>query len=202
MVSIVPPRDSRLALALLLLVAGCKKTIKPEMVDRDIPITQNSRPWKIASARSAAPADVSRDAQVLDLPATDTSHGEELVLGASGWTCWPDDPKTPATDPVCEDEGGREWEYAVQSRRAPRIAGIGTIYRLQGGNSASDIDPAKRAPDTGQAWIEDPPYVGIVPANPRQVFAGLPVTRQKDRPWVRYAGTPWAYLFVPVAARR
>lgn len=187
----------RLALLLLVAAAGCKKTITPQMVDRDVQLPENSRPWKIASARSAAPADISRDALVLDNAASDTAHPTELALGASGWTCWPDHLGTPDIDPVCRDAGGREWEYAVSAHRAPRVAGGGFIYRLRGGNSVSDTDPFPRAPLTGQEWIHDPPHVAIIMWNPQRAFAGVPTTRQKDRPWVRYAGTSWAYLYVP-----
>lgn len=192
----------RSVLALVLLAAACKSEIKPEMVDRDIPIPENSRVWKINSARSAAPGDVAREALVLDYPPNDTARAEELVLGSNGWTCWPDDPRTPANDPLCEDAGGREWEYAAQARRPPRIAGMGTIYRLQGANSASDTDPSRRTPPEGTAWIEDEPHVVIILPNAQRAWPGLPTVRQKDRPWVRYAGTPWAYLWVPASPRR
>jgi len=147
------------------------------MVERDTPIPRDSKPWKINSARSAAPAEVSRDAHIIDLTMSDTARGEELALGGNGWVCWPDNPATPDNDPICEDEGGREWTYAMQGRRAPRIATMGTIYQLQGS--------------------ADGPYVGIVPANPQRVLAGLPTTKQADQPWVKYAGTPWAFLVVP-----
>lgn len=187
-----------MALAALLGLGACKEKVKTEMVERDIPLSENSRPWKLASARSAAPADVSRDALILDNLASDTSRPTELALGSSGWTCWPDHLGTPDPDPVCRDEGGREWEYAVTARRSPRITGVGMIYRLQGGNSVSDTDPSLRVPPQGQAWIVDPPHVAIILSNPSRQYAGVPTTRQKDRPWVRYAGTPWAYLYVPV----
>ena len=181
---------------------ACKPSVKTEMVDRDIPQPENSRPWKITSARSAAPADIARDALILDNLASDTSQPVELALGASGWTCWPDHLGTPDPDPVCRDEGGREWEYSVAARRAPRITGLGMLYRLQGGNSASDTDPSVRMPAQGQQWIVDPPHVAVIIANPSRQFAGVPTTRQKDRPWVRFAGTPWAYLYVPVGNPR
>jgi hypothetical protein len=187
------------ALLLLAAVTGCKEKVRTEMVDRDVPMAENSRPWKIASARAAAPADISREAMVLDNVTSDTAQPTELSLGGgNGWTCWPDHLGTPETDPVCRDEGGREWEYAVTARRSPRISGVGMIYRLQGGNSASDTDPAQRTPPAGQSWIVDPPHVAVILANPSRQYAGVPTTRQKDRAWVRYAGTPWAYLFVPI----
>jgi hypothetical protein len=192
-------RSSSLALMLLALTA-CKKAVKPEMVYLNPPLTAGSRPWKISSARSAAPPDVSREALIIDNATSDTIRPAELALGANGWTCWPDHPGTPDPDPVCRDAGGREWEYAVAAHRPPRILGMGVLYRLQGGNSASDADPALRAPLVGQQWIKDPPHVGIILANPQRVFVGVPTTRQKDRPWVRFAGTPWAYLVIPTGS--
>ena len=179
MISIIPARLAVTA-AMLVAAAGCNKPAPPQMVERDIQMPETSRPWKISNARSAAPGDISKDALVLDRPPNDTTTGEELALGSSDWTCWPDDPKTTQNDPVCMDEGGREWSYASQARRAPRIATVGLIYRLQGS-------------------AEDAPHVAVIMPNPQRVFAGLPTTPQKDKPWVKYAGTPWAYMVIPVA---
>ena len=167
-------------LVLVLVLAGCKRAIKPEMVERDVELPQNSRPWKISSARSAAPAGITKDAMILDLPPNDSVRGEELVLGANGWTCWPDDPKTAVNDPVCMDTGGREWTYAAQGRRAPRIASVGLIYRLQGS-------------------VEDGPNVAVILPNPGRNFVGLPTTTSPNTAWVKYAGTPWAYMVIPLA---
>ena len=167
----------RSSLLLVALALGCKRSPPPQLVDRDVAMPVNSRPYKIASARSAGPPDITVDATVLDIAASDTSAGEELVLGANGWTCWPDNPLTPTDDPVCEDEGAREWEFAMRARRAPRIATLGLIYKLKGDGEVG-------------------PFVGVIPGNQR-LLAGLPVTIQKDKPWVRYAGTPYAYLVIP-----
>lgn len=190
------------AIALPLALLSCKKAVRPEMVERDVPVPENSRLWKINSARGAAPGEVSKDALVIDYPRNDSTSPEELELGANGWTCWPDNPATPDEDPVCRDDGAREWMYAVDARRPPRIETVGVIYMLQGGNSVSDADPTRRAPDAGQPWVQDPPFVGIIMPNPQRIWAGLPTTRQNDKPWVRFAGTPWAYLVVPASARR
>ena len=168
------------ALLMALITVGCNRGPKTEIVERDVAIPENSKPWKIASARSAGPVDIVKDATILDIAATDTSQGEELMLGSNGWTCWPDNPATPIDDPVCEDEGGREWEYAMRARRAPRIATIGLIYRLKGDGEVG-------------------PFIGVISGTQR-VLAGLPVTPQVSKPWVRYAGTPYAYLVIP--ARR
>ncbi len=153
------------------------------MVERDDQLPADSRIYKINSARSAAPGTVSREALILDHPPNDTTRGEQLVLGANGYTCWPDDPKTEANDPLCEDEGGREWEYARAAHRAPRVAGAGFIYKLQGD-------------------AEEPPHVAIVMGNPQRTLAGLPTQRSETRPWVKYAGTPYALLIVPIGPRQ
>src|SRR5438067_13643552 len=123
-------RVAALSFALLL---SCKQEAPPHMVDRDAPVPVSSRLWKINNARSAAPGTVSRSALILDNPPNDTTRGEELVLGDNGFTCWPDDPQTPQNDPVCEDDGGREWEYAQAAHRSPRVVAPGFMYRLQGG---------------------------------------------------------------------
>lgn len=153
--------------------------------------------WKIANARTAAPFDVASGATVLDWPASDTAQPPQLAAGTNGWSCFPDEPNTPANDPFCADEEMMKWVNAWAKHQPPRLTAMGVGYALQGGESASDTDPFKLAPDSGQQWLVNPPTVVIVMPNPRAAFAGLPTTRTASGPWVMYAGTPYAHLMVP-----
>src|SRR5882672_10472348 len=83
----------------------------------------------IASARSAAPAAISRDATVV------TMEGEKLRVlrqGKGEFTCMPDDPTTPGEDPMCLDRNGMEWLHAWMDHKEPPKGKIGLVYMLRG----------------------------------------------------------------------
>jgi hypothetical protein len=156
-----------------------------------------STAWKIQTARSAAPWQVSVGATVVEM------SGDSLVTlesGSTGWTCILDDPATPAVDPICADATFMEWIAAWQQNTPPRIRSMGVAYMLRGGQTASDSDPRKMTLDEGAAWLEDPPHLMVVMPNPRASFAGLPTSRTPAAPWIMYAGTPYAHLMVPAGA--
>jgi hypothetical protein len=61
---------------------------------------------KIKSALAAAPAAISKDATVMDMPSM-----KVLRKGTNGWTCIPDGP-SPGVDPMCLDKDGMAWADA------------------------------------------------------------------------------------------
>jgi hypothetical protein len=64
---------------------------------------------------------------------------------------------------------------------------------------ASDTDPAKMQPDSG--WIMDGPSIYLVMPS-ASAYTGIPTTRRTTGPWVRYSGTPYAYIVVPAGAQQ
>ena len=78
---------------------------------------QKSDAAKIASAMSAAPAPVSRNASVVEM-AEDGSM-KTLRKGTNEWTCVPDDPSTPGDDPMCLDPNAMEWLHAYMGKSPP-----------------------------------------------------------------------------------
>lgn len=88
---------------------------------------------------------------------------------------------------------------AILMRRPPQLSATGVVYAGKGGMAASNTDPFKAKPDSGQQWMVVPPYLVIVAPNPRTAFAGWPTTPSGGGPWVMYAGTPYAHLMVPVS---
>ena len=188
-------------MALLLavtMIAACKKEPEP-MADANPEPPRGTPQWKIVYARSAAPAQISANATVQDVGATDSTPGDTLARGDNGWTCMPDNPRTDANDPWCIDEESQKIMAAFATRTAPRLSGMAIAYMLQGGVSASDTDPFKMRPDSGQQWIVDPPSILIMMPSARS-YAGLPTTRRTDGPWVRWSGTPYAHIVVPASA--
>lgn len=188
------------AMAAVLVLFACKREPPPPMADANPEPPRGTLPWKLHNARSAAPSDISANATIMDVAPTDTSARATLVQGENGWTCFPDNPGTDANDPFCVDEEGTRWMEAHRVRRAPRLNGMAIAYALQGGVSASDRDPFKMAPDSGQQWLVDGPSIYIAMPNARS-YAGLPTTRRSDGPWVKYAGTPYAYIVIPAGTR-
>ncbi len=48
---------------------------------------------------------------------------------------------------------------AYMSHRAPNTTAVGYAYMLQGGSDASNTDPFKVRPDSGQPWAIEGPHV-------------------------------------------
>ena len=71
----------------------------------------------IASAVSAAPAAVTKDATIVAVG----SDGKLRTLrqGQGAFTCVPDDPNTPGNDPMCLDRSGLEWFKALLAHEKP-----------------------------------------------------------------------------------
>ncbi len=182
-------------LLLLLTLAACKKADAP-MASAEPELPPGSRAWKIRNARSAAPAVIAMGAYVIEFDSV--GRPDTLETGQSSWVCMPDSPQTAANDPVCADDQAMRWVDAWYSRTRPGLTGMGVAYALQGGAVASDTDPLKMTPDSGQAWLLDGPSIYIAMPSPRS-YAGLPTTRRADGPWVRFAGTPYAYIVMPAA---
>ncbi len=151
---------------------------------------------KIANAMSAAPADVARDATILDLPTGSSTEMAVLRQGSNEWTCLPDDPRNPENDPVCVDKMGLEWFGAYLTGKTPRIAQNGVAYMLQGGSTASNDDPMATSPKVGEDWTHEPPHVMILPS--AKLDTKVYGTSMKGGPWVMWANTPYQHLMVPV----
>jgi hypothetical protein len=184
----------RVLITALLLIVACKKAeTPPPAAAAPAP---GSPAWKVANARSAAPAQIAMNATVLDGVVYDSVPGATLAAGDNGWTCYASDPRTEADDPVCLDEQGMAFERAWLAHQTPHLTGMGIAYLLKGGVSPSDTDPFKMAPDSGQPWIQEPPQIGIAMPSARS-YTGLPTRRRPDGPWVKFAGTPYAYIVIP-----
>src|SRR5215831_16479900 len=102
----------------------------------------------IASAVSAAPLAVSKDATVMAVG----SDGKLRTLrqGQGAFTCVPDDPNTPGLDPMCLDRYGFEWFKALLAHEKPPEGKVWLIYMLKGGSDVSNDDPFASEPPTGK----------------------------------------------------
>ena len=177
-------------------------TAPPSESPKRVTAAASSRPvrsktWKIRNAMSAGPISIARDATILDLPAGETGEPAVLRKGRGDWTCFPDDPATPANDPMCLDRIAMEWGKAWRAHQEPKLSASGLGYMLQGGGSASNSDPFATRPKPGETWMKEPPHMMIFPIGrfDRNVYAA---DERSGKPWIMFAGTPYEHLMVPV----
>ena len=154
---------------------------------------------KIASARSAAPASISRNATVVEMG----KDGKMITLheGTNGWLCMPDNPGTPGPDPMCVDKTWQEWMGAYMAKKAPELSQVGVAYMLAGGADASNSDPYARKPATGEHWIITSAHMMLILPDAK-LIDNYPTDPTSDGPFVMWKGTPYAHVMVPVAKGR
>ncbi|MBI3459863.1 hypothetical protein HY009_02905 [Candidatus Acetothermia bacterium] len=180
-----------MALTVLLVVAMSCTGLTP-------PTGNMTDEQKIQNAMSAAPMAISKDATILDLPASAGAQPKQLRAGTNGWVCYPDDPGTPANDPICLDQVWQAWFQAWAEKKpfSTKVPGIG--YMLQGGADASNTDPFKTAPGPGEQWLILPPHVMWISPDP-VALAEMTADLNNGGPWVMWKGTPYQHVMIPVA---
>ena len=148
----------------------------------------------IASAMSAGPQAVSKDATIVAMDAK--MQMRTLRKGTNGWTCMPDGP-SPGVDPMCLDKNGLEWAAAWMAHKDPPKGKMGFGYMLMGGSDASNTDPFATKPNAGDKWVDTGPHVMVL--NIGTQFDGYPTSAADTKvPYVMYANTPYAHLMIPV----
>ena len=151
----------------------------------------------IASALSAAPPSVSKDATIMAVG----PDGKLRTLreGQGAFTCVPDDPSTPGNDPMCLDRHAMEWFKALLAHEKPPEGLVWLAYMLKGGSDASNNDPFASEPPTGKKWVQTRPHVMIGGPGIVKMLDSYPATADDTRkPYVMFGGTPYEHLMVPV----
>src|SRR5437867_214 len=87
---------------------------------------------KIRLATSAGPADISRNAAVME--PGDGGTMKQLRAGTNGWMCMP------APEAMCLDKEWQNWADAWMSKKDPQVKGVGIGYMLRGDKGASNVD--------------------------------------------------------------
>jgi len=151
----------------------------------------------IESALKAAPPAVGATASV----ATIQSDGSVHVVrrGSGGFTCFPDNPISPGTDPMCLDANAMLWLKAMIAKQPPPEGLVGFGYMLMGGSDASNSDPYAAQPASGHAWVDTGPHVMImnVPSMLRN-YPNQSENPDTSVPYVMWPGSPYAHLMIPV----
>lgn len=150
----------------------------------------------IASAMSAAPESIARDASVVTL----TADGKMQTLreGNNGWTCMPNNPATPGADPMCMDANAMKWAAAWIGHKPPPANNVGLMYMLAGGSDASNTDPWGQQPAEGHQWVETGPHVMVVGADSLNALYPSGPKPDTSKPYVMFGGTPYAHVMMPV----
>ncbi|MFI5210220.1 MAG: hypothetical protein ACHQ2E_07245 [Gemmatimonadales bacterium] len=160
-----------------------------------------TREQKIASAMTAAPAQLTSEATIMDWPASDTTQPVMLRPGTNGWVCFPDFVGTTGNDPMCLDKVWQDWMTAYMAHKPPQVPSLGVAYMIApGGGEGSNTDPFASGPTSDNQWGHDGPHLMLLVANPRALM-GLPTTRQDGEPYVMWAGTPYVHIMVPLGAK-
>ena len=121
-----------------------------------------------------------------------------LREGSNEFTCLPDMPSTPGTDPMCLDEPWLNWADAWMNKTEPTYTEMGFGYMLQGGTAESNTDPYATGPTPDNEWMEEgvPHLMIIVPD--AKMLEGLPVTAESGGPWVMWRNTPYVHIMAPM----
>jgi hypothetical protein len=146
----------------------------------------------IEDAMAAGPEAIAENATIMDMT------GETVLReGSNGWTCFPDAPGTPGTDPMCLDKTWMGWLQALIAGEEPNTQVVGLAYMLSGGSDASNTDPYASGPEEGNEWITSPAHVMIImPGDIDQsIYSTDPLS---GGPFIMWAGTPYEHVMMPV----
>ena len=128
---------------------------------------------KIARALSAGPAEITRNARVVDMD----SQGKMTVLreGSNGFTCMPGNPKVIGDPPMCEDAASMQWGADFKAHKPkPTNMVPGITYMLAGATQRSDTDPYDK---TSPPIPIGPHWMIMWPFHPKAT--GLPTKHRK-----------------------
>jgi hypothetical protein len=151
---------------------------------------------KIALAKSAGPAEITKNATIIDMTNMPTGQPKQLRAGTNGWACY-----AAIREPMCLDKEWQKWAEAWMSKGEPKIEGTGIAYMLGGDKGASNTDPYATAPTADNHWVVSPPHIMVLYQDLKLLDA-YPTDPHNGGPWVMWKGTPYAHVMVPVSPTR
>jgi hypothetical protein len=160
-----------------------KKPAAPKMTDAQ----------KIALAMSAGPAEIAKNATIIDMTDMPGGQMKQLREGTNGWVCYAN-----IGAPMCLDKEWQKWAEAWMSKGQPKVEGTGIGYMLRGDQGASNIDPYATGPAADNQWVVSPPHIMVLYQDPKMLDA-FPTDPKSGGPWVMWKGTPYAHVMVPVS---
>jgi hypothetical protein len=151
---------------------------------------------KIARAVTAAPADITGAATIMDV------DGTILRAGTNGWICLPGIGLIPGDQhPMCNDAVWMKWMAAAASGSAFSTDVIGVSYMLAGDALVNNDNPMATDPNDGGVWVQEGPHVMMLFPN-MDMVADLPRNPFVGGPYVMWGDTPLAHVMLPMEAKQ
>ena len=155
-----------------------------------------SRDAKIARAVSAAPADITDKATIMDV------DGTILREGSNGWTCFPGVGLIPGDQhPMCNDGVWMKWIKALTEGKPFSTDVVGISYMLMGDAMVNNDDPSATDPNDGGTWVQEGPHVMILFPD-KESLAGLPRDPYAGGPYVMWDNNPLVHVMLPFSAKQ
>jgi hypothetical protein len=151
-----------------------------------------SKPAYLATVKTAAPEQIVAKASIIMMQ---EGKSRSLQTGTNGFTCEISEDGTP----LSADETGMAWMNAIASKSDPPN-GIGFIYMSVGDTGTSNNDPERRAAHLH--WVQTGPHLMIVGPKAREMMCHPVSVDVPDptQPYVRFLGTPYEHLMLPLTA--
>jgi hypothetical protein len=147
---------------------------------------------EFARAESAGPSSLSKNATIMD------RDGKVVRNGTNGWTCMPDNPDTPGTDPMCMNEPWLSFMDALKNKKKPTYTQVGIAYMLQGDTPVSNTDPYATARKPGDDWVEGVGAHIMVLLPDVEALKNVSTDSKNGGPWIMWHSTPYAHLMIPI----
>lgn len=147
---------------------------------------------EIQSASLAGPPSVSGNATIQDW------KGNVLREGSNGYTCLPDNPDTPGTDPWCADAPWMNLLDALGSKAQPSYDKVGIAYMLMGDTPVSNSDPYAPEFTNDADWVTDVGAHLMILVPGEHGLDGISADPYNGGPWVMWPDTPYRHLMVPL----
>ncbi|HSM37680.1 MAG TPA: hypothetical protein VK837_14860 [Longimicrobiales bacterium] len=157
-----------------------------------VPAVLAAQDDQIASAMRAAPESVSADATVVDW------QMNTLREGTNGWTCLPDNPDSPGTDPWCVNASWVDFLHAYVSQSEPTYDQVGIAYMLMGDTPVSNTDPYATEKTSDEDWVEDLGAHLMILVPDHAAFESISTDPHNGGPWIMWPGTPYAHIMIPI----
>lgn len=155
-------------------------------------MTGSSDAAYIAKAVTAAPPAVAKGAGVARMDKD--GNLQTLRDSKNGFTC-----VVMLGDIMCADANSMAFFGAAMKKQSPPDK-LGITYMLRGDQGASNTDPSASKKTADNHWVVTGPHIMIVGAGVKDL--GLPDSADADpsKPYVMWAGTPYAHAMIPVGA--
>lgn len=150
---------------------------------------------KIARAITAAPADITDDATIMDV------DGTVLREGTNGWVCLPGIGLIPGDEhPMCNDAVWMKWMAAVGSGSEFSTDVVGISYMLAGDALVNNDNPMATDPNDGGVWVQDGAHIMMLFPN-MEMVSNLPSDPFVGGPYIMWGDTPLAHVMLPLEAK-